>query len=67
MNKDTIEGHWKELKGKVKERWGKMTNDRLDVTHGKQDQLKGEAQTAYGATKDEVEKQAKDFEEVNKS
>ncbi len=63
MNKDTIEGNWKELKGRVKEQWGKLTDDRLDEIAGKRDQLAGEIQQAYGISRDEAEKQVKDFEE----
>lgn len=66
MNKDTIEGNWTEFKGKVKEQWGKLTDDRLDVIAGKRDQLRGEIQQAYGLSKEEAEKQVKDFEEINK-
>lgn len=67
MNWDTIEGNWKEYKGKVKAQWGKLTDDRLDEIAGKRDQLAGEIQKAYGVTKEEAEKQIKDFEELNKS
>lgn len=66
MNTDTIEGNWKEFKGKVKEQWGKLTDDRLDVINGKRDQLSGEIQQAYGITKDEAEKQIKDFEKASR-
>lgn len=67
MNWDTIEGNWKEYKGKVKAQWGKLTDDRIDEIAGKRDQLAGEIQKAYGVTKEEAEKQIKDFEELNKS
>jgi uncharacterized protein YjbJ (UPF0337 family) len=66
MNWDIIEGNWTKFKGKVKAQWGKLTDDRLDVIGGKRDQLKGEIQKTYGITKDEAEKQIKDFEEINK-
>ncbi len=66
MNKDTIEGNWKEFKGKVKVQWGKLTDDRLDVINGKRDQLSGEIQQAYGITKDEAEKQINDFEKASR-
>ncbi len=66
MNKDTIEGNWKNLKGKVKEQWGKLTDDRLDQINGKRDQLAGEIQEAYGVTREEAEKQVKDFEAKEK-
>ncbi|MEA1081107.1 CsbD family protein [Marinobacter sp. ASW11-75] len=62
MNKDTIEGNWKELKGKVKEQWGKLTDDRLDEIAGRREQLAGKIQQAYGITRDEADKQIKDFE-----
>jgi uncharacterized protein YjbJ (UPF0337 family) len=66
MNKDIIEGNWKELKGKVKEQWGKLTDDRLDVIAGRRDQLAGEIQQAYGISREEAEKQIKEFEEATK-
>lgn len=66
MNKDTIEGNWSELKGRVKEQWGKLTDDRLDEIAGRRDQLAGEIQQAYGISRDEAEKQVKDFEESTK-
>jgi uncharacterized protein YjbJ (UPF0337 family) len=64
MNKDTIEGNWKEFKGKIQEKWGKLTDDRLDVIEGKRDQLAGEIQQAYGISKEQAEKQVKKFEEL---
>lgn len=63
MNRDTIEGNWKEFKGKIRQHWGKLTDDRLDMIDGKREQLTGEIQQAYGVSKDEAEKQIKDFEE----
>ncbi|WP_373001841.1 CsbD family protein [Marinobacter sp.] len=66
MNKDTIEGNWKELKGRVKEQWGKLTDDRLDEIAGKREQLAGEIQQAYGVTREEAERQLKDFEASSK-
>jgi len=66
MNSDIIKGNWKELKGSVKEKWGKLTNDRLDEISGRRDQLAGEIQQAYGISKDEAEKQVRDFEESTK-
>ena len=66
MNKDTIEGNWSELKGKVKEQWGKLTDDRLDEIAGRRDQLAGEIQKAYGISREKAEEQVKDFEETSK-
>ena len=66
MNNDRIEGNWKQVKGKVKEQWGKLTDDHIDRIEGKRDQLSGKIQETYGISKDEAEKQIKDFEERNK-
>lgn len=62
MNRDIIKGNWNEAKGKVKQQWGKLTDDQLDMIDGKREQLKGEIQKAYGISKDEAEKQIDDFE-----
>ena len=61
MNWDRIEGNWKQFKGKVKEQWGNLTDDDLDVIDGKRDQLVGKLQEQYGITKDEAERQVGDF------
>lgn len=65
MNKDTVEGNWKQLKGKVKEQWGKLTDDDFDVIAGKRDQLVGRIQERHGISRDEAEKQVKDWEGRN--
>ena len=57
MNWDRVEGNWRQVKGSVKEQWGKLTDDQLDVIAGKRGQLAGKIQEAYGISKDEVEKQ----------
>lgn len=62
MNWDTIEGNWKQFSGKVKEKWGKLTDDDLMAVNGKREQLAGKIQECYGIGKDEAEKQLKDFE-----
>lgn len=62
MNSDIIAGNWKETKGKVKQQWGKLTNDRLDVIDGKREELTGEIQKAYGISRDEAQQQVQDFE-----
>ena len=61
MNWDQIEGRWKELKGSVKERWGKLTDDDLNVIGGKKDQLVGHIQERYGIAKDEAQKQVDEW------
>ncbi|MGE0331021.1 MAG: CsbD family protein [Ramlibacter sp.] len=65
MNQDRIEGNWKQFKGKVKEQWGKLTDDDLDVIAGKRDQLLGRIQERHGVAKDEAEKQVKNWESRN--
>jgi uncharacterized protein YjbJ (UPF0337 family) len=61
MNWDRIEGKWKQSVGKVKEKWGKLTDDDLDVIAGKRDQLVGKIQERYGIAKDAAEKQVDEF------
>lgn len=66
MNWDIVEGNWKQFKGKVKEQWGELTDDNLDRIGGRRDQLAGRIQEVYGISKDEAEKQLRDFEDRNK-
>ena len=61
MNSTTMKGKWNELKGKVKEKWGKLTNNDLDVIDGKKDQLVGRLQQRYGYAKERAEKEAEEF------
>lgn len=56
MNRDWLEGNWKQARGKVRERWGKLTDDELDVIAGRRDQLIGRIQELYGNTRDQVER-----------
>jgi uncharacterized protein YjbJ (UPF0337 family) len=65
MNWDRIEGNWKQAKGKVKEQWGKLTDDQLDVIGGRREQLLGVLQESYGIAKDEAERQVRDWEKRN--
>lgn len=57
MNWDLIQGKWKELKGKAKEKWGELTDDDLEVIKGNKDQLVGLIQNRYGKAKEEAEKE----------
>jgi uncharacterized protein YjbJ (UPF0337 family) len=52
MNWDRVEGNWKEFKGKVKQQWGKLTDDDLDVISGRRDELEGVIQKRYGYERD---------------
>jgi len=62
MNWDRIQGNWKQVTGRVKEQWGKLTDDDLDVIAGRREQLAGKIQERYGLAKDDVEKQLSRWE-----
>ena len=62
MTWDRIEGNWKQLTGKAKEQWGKLTDDDIDVIAGKRVQLSGKIQERYGVAKDEADQQIKKWE-----
>jgi uncharacterized protein YjbJ (UPF0337 family) len=61
MNWDRVEGNWKQFSGKVREKWGKLTDDDLQVINGQQDQLVGRIQERYGVAKEEAQKQVKNW------
>ncbi|MHC1762701.1 MAG: CsbD family protein [Verrucomicrobiia bacterium] len=63
MNEDRMKGNWKQFKGKLKEKWGLLTDDELDVAEGKRDQIIGKIQEKYGIARDEAERQYREFEE----
>ena len=62
MNWDRIQGNWKQVVGKAKAQWGKLTDDDLDVVAGRREQLAGKIQERYGIAKDDVERQIADWE-----
>ena len=64
MDNDRIAGEWKQVSGKVRETWGKITDDELTKIAGKRDQLVGIIQNRYGIAKEEAEKQVRRFEET---
>jgi uncharacterized protein YjbJ (UPF0337 family) len=66
MNKDQTNGNWKQFKGKVKEKWGKLTDDDLTVIEGKREQLVGKIQERYGYQKEAAEKEVKAWEHHTK-
>lgn len=59
---ESISGNWKTMKGKAKEKWGKLTDDDLDVIAGKRDQLVGRLQKIYGYSKDQAEREVDSWE-----
>lgn len=62
MNWDRIEGNWKQFKGRVKSKWGELTDDELDMIEGDRDVLLGKLQQRYGIARDEAEKEVAAFE-----
>jgi uncharacterized protein YjbJ (UPF0337 family) len=62
MNSDMIEGNWTQLKGKVRETWGKLTDDDIDLIAGKRDQLLGKIQERYGRSKEDITNEIANFE-----
>jgi uncharacterized protein YjbJ (UPF0337 family) len=61
MNEDRVKGQWKQLSGKLKEQWGKLTDDDIKQAEGNSEYLAGKVQERYGVAKDEAKKQVKDF------
>lgn len=61
MNWDVIEGKWKQSMGKVRVKWGKLTDDDVTAVNGKREQLVGKIQERYGLAKDAAEKQVDEF------
>ena len=61
MNWDQVAGSWKQTKGKIREKWGKLTDDDLDVIAGKRDQLVGRLQERYGMARDEAQREADSY------
>jgi uncharacterized protein YjbJ (UPF0337 family) len=57
MNRDTLKGQWTQLKGQVREQWGKLTNDDLDQVQGQSEQLVGKIQERYGCAREEAQRQ----------
>lgn len=67
MNWDQVEGTWKQYMGQIKEKWGKLTDDDIDVINGKRQQLVGKIQERYGIAKEAAEEQADQFVAALKS
>jgi uncharacterized protein YjbJ (UPF0337 family) len=61
MNSDQLKGKWKQVKGSVKERWGKLTDDDIDVINGQSEQLVGTIQERYGIAREAAQKQVDEW------
>jgi uncharacterized protein YjbJ (UPF0337 family) len=62
MNRDTLKGRWTQLKGRAREKWGKLTDDDLDEIQGRSEQLVGKIQERYGIARDEAEREVNTWE-----
>ena len=67
MNSDQFEGKWKQLKGSVKQRWGKLTDDDVTAMSGKKDELIGKLQERYGITREQALKEADEWARASAS
>ena len=61
MNKQVLEGKWEQIKGKVKQKWGKLTDDDLISIEGKRDELEGKLTERYGMEKEQAKKEVDAF------
>lgn len=61
MNEDILKGKWKELKGNVRQQWGKLTNDDIDRMKGSQEELSGLLQQRYGYERDQADREIKNW------
>jgi uncharacterized protein YjbJ (UPF0337 family) len=61
MNRDILEGKWKQLRGEIRETWGELTDDEIDQIAGKRDKLAGTLQEKYGWSREEAERHIDDF------
>jgi uncharacterized protein YjbJ (UPF0337 family) len=62
-----VKGNWKQVRGDVQERWGKLTDDDLDQIQGQRDKLIGRIQERYGQTQQEVERQVDEWVKQRRS
>lgn len=62
MNQDMIQGKWKQLKGSLKAKWGKLTDDDVARAEGNHEYLAGRLQERYGWNREQADKEIRDFE-----
>ena len=65
MNEDILQGKWAQLKGRVKEQWGKLTDDEIDELEGKSEILAGKLQERYGWNQEQAEREVREFRTRN--
>ncbi len=61
MNRDVMEGKWKQIRGDVKQQWGKLTDNEIDQINGNADKLAGYLQEKYGYSHEQAEREARRF------
>jgi uncharacterized protein YjbJ (UPF0337 family) len=61
MNKDFLQGNWKQLRGEIQKQWGKLTNDDVDVIEGEYTKLIGRIQERYGYTREQAQQEVNDY------
>lgn len=61
VNLDTIRGNWRQIKGEIKQQWGKLTDDDMALIEGHRDELVGKVQERYGLTKDAAEREVAEW------
>lgn len=61
MNRNIAEGKWKQVKGRLKQKWGRLTDDDLDQIEGREEELVGKLQERYGKTHDEASREVDEF------
>jgi len=66
MNEDILKGKWRQIKGEVKSRWGKLTDDDMDRVEGDAEKLIGKVQERYGYQRDEAKREVDDFVRTHK-
>lgn len=65
MNRDIVKGNFTQLKGKIKEQWGKLTDDEIDQLEGKSEILAGKLQERYGYNQEQAEREVREFKQRN--
>jgi uncharacterized protein YjbJ (UPF0337 family) len=61
MNREQVEGNWKQMVGQIKEKWGRLTDDDITQANGRLEALSGRIQERYGIAKEEAERQLGEF------
>jgi uncharacterized protein YjbJ (UPF0337 family) len=61
MDWNRVEGNWKQLKGKIKEKWGELTDDDIERMAGNREQFEGKLQEKYGIGKDQVKAKVEEW------